>query len=349
MAALFSRHPLALHTTYSELKRTALERRFVLLGSPGSVGEREVSGRRFHYRQYYDPVGKKTADYLGPVGDADAEARTAAVRALIEETKALLPELRLLSQSGYVRVDARTSAVVGSLANGGLFRSGLVLVGSHAYGVLLNELGIRAAAFATEDVDFARAERLEIATTSFAELLAASKVPLRPIPGFGRNAPPTAYKGTGRDRFRVDLLVPTRGTEIATKRVPELDAHATALPRLGYLLERPIEGAVLARDNVVAVRIPRPEAFVWHKLLVSRSRTSTSEKRAKDVDQAAVIFAALAEDAPDTLAAALAEMSRRAREGALSAGEQLRARLDKDGHRRAVELLEELSASRSRG
>jgi hypothetical protein len=342
MASLFSRHPLALQTTFAELKRSALEQTLVLLGSPGSVGEREVNGGRFHYRQYYDAQGKKSADYLGPVGDREGDARAAAVRARIAETAAIIPEIRLLAQSGYVRVDSRTIAVLGAMANRGLFRAGAVLVGSHAYGALLNLLGVRAAAFATEDVDIARGERLDLATTAFADVLAESKVPLLPVPGFDRRAEATSYKVPGRERFRVDLLVPTRGREIETKRVPELEAHATALPYLAHLLGRPIEGVVLARDNVVAVRLPRPEAFVWHKLLVSRLRATVSEKRDKDLQQASVLFAALAEDSPEALASELATISPSARKKTRAAREPLRRRLELSGHDRAVALLHDL-------
>lgn len=71
------------------------------------------------------------------------------------------------------------SAILGAFANHGLFRSGAVLVGSLAYGAVLNELGIRAAAFATEDVDLARGEPLHIERAgSFEQILAASTVVL---------------------------------------------------------------------------------------------------------------------------------------------------------------------------
>jgi len=42
----------------------------------------------------------------------------------------------------------------------GVFAAGATLIGSHAFGVLINQMGIRAAAYATEDVDVARREAL---------------------------------------------------------------------------------------------------------------------------------------------------------------------------------------------
>ena len=50
--------------------------------------------------------------------------------------------------------------MLASLHNHGLFRVGALLIGSHAFGVLLNVLGVKAVPYATEDVDIARREQL---------------------------------------------------------------------------------------------------------------------------------------------------------------------------------------------
>lgn len=170
MASLFSRHSLALHTLFAEVKRRAVELASVPTGSPGSVGIREVKGRKFYYRQFYDARGRKAADYVGPVDDPRAEARARSLREAIAEATGLAGEVRTLVQQGFVRADPRTSAILGAFANHHLFRGGAILV-------------------------------------------------------------------------------------------PELQAHATALPFLGYLLNAPIEGVVLGRESVVPVRIPRRGAL----------------------------------------------------------------------------------------
>ncbi len=304
MAALFTRHPLALQTAYAEVKREASEQPAVPSGSPGSVGIRQVKDRPFYYRQFYDTRGRKAAEYLGPVGDRTAEDRAQAARERIAASTALSRELRMLGQQGYVRVDARTTALLGAMANGHLFRGGAVLVGSHAYAVAINDLGVRAASFRTEDIDIARGESLRLPeAVRFEEVLAASMVPLFPVPGLGQ-APTTSFKARGADRLRVDLLVPARGRAVTTAPVPELDAHAMALPHLAYLLEETVGSVVLGRDAAVPVRVPRAERLAWHKMYVSQVRTATSEKRTKDLRQAATLVAALFEEAPDALEAA---------------------------------------------
>lgn len=344
MASLYSKQPMPLQTAFAELKRQASEQPFLLVGSPGSVVVRTTSGRRFLYRDYYGPDGKKAGDYIGPEGDAAAEARAAEIREQIALATALVGDAALLAQHGYVRVEPRTDAILAALANNGLFRAGAVLVGSHAYGALLNELGARAAATATEDVDVARDRRLSLeeGAKSFEEMLRDSRVVLHPVPQLDRKKPPTSFKPPGRDRLRVDLLVPTDGKEPKVLEVRELGAHATALPWFRYLLDDPLSGVVLGRRAMVPVRLPRPERLAWHKLLVSRIRHETSEKAGKDVEQAATLVAVLADSAPESLETAFSAVPRDAREKTKEGARRALARLEKTSHAQAVDLLREL-------
>lgn len=340
---LFSRQSLLLQTTFSELKRRAMEQTVLFVGTPGSVGERTVSGRSFWYRQFYDPQGKKSADYLGAVGNAEADALADETKERIELTNALVAEARELSRQGYARVDSRTGAILAALSNHGIFRAGALLVGSHAYGALLSELGVRAANYFTEDVDIARARPLKVVLPEnggFAQMLADSRIDLHPVPGFDRKSPPTSYKTKGADRLRVDLLVPIGGDEVKTRAVPELNAHAMALPFLAYVLERPIDAVLLGREGAVPVKLPRPEAFAWHKMLVSELRGSTRDKQGKDRQQAAVIFSVLAEDAPDALAKAFEEIPRGGKSKIRTAGKIVLELLKSQNHERAAETLE---------
>jgi len=343
---LFSRHALALQTAFSDLSRRALEQPFLLAGTPGSVSIREVRGRRFYYRQFYDAQGKKAAEYLGAVGAPAAEQRAAEVRAAIALAQQLVKEGRLLAQTGYVRTEPRAAAILGALANRAFFRAGGVLVGSHAYGALLNQLGIRAAAFSTEDVDVARDQPLELALApdvTFESILAESTVALLPVPSLDRKAPATSYKAAGRDRLRVDLLVPARGAEVTVRPVPELKAHAQAMPHLRTLLARPVDAIALGREGVVPVRVPRAEAFAWHKVLLSQLRGTTSDKRGKDAAQAAVLLAVLSEDAPDALEAALGELSRATRDKTREGLKPVVGLLERAGHHRAVEVVKAMA------
>lgn len=345
MATLFTKQPLPLQTAFAELKRQSLEQDTLLIGTPGSVVVRTSAGRRFLYRDYYGPEGKKAADYIGPEEDAAAQSAAEQTRERIAFANALLEEAALLVQNGYVRVEPRTNAILAALANNGLFRAGALLIGSHAYGALLNDLGARAAATGTEDVDVARGRPLALAddAKSFEEMLSDSRVPLQAVPQIDRKQPSTSFKPPGRDRLRVDLLMPASGREVKTLFAPELDAHATALPWLRYIIEEARPALVIGRSAMVPVNVPQPERLAWHKMLVSQIRHETSEKAQKDLEQAATLVAILAETAPESLEAALAAVPRGAREKTKQGARRVLARLERTTHERAVELMTDLS------
>jgi hypothetical protein len=339
--SLVTLHPLALQTAYSDLKERARTVEDFFAGTPGSVVVRTVKNREFFYHQYYDALGAKVADYLGPAEDPAAIVLADATRERIAMAAALAAEGRVLARAGYVRVDAKTFAVLAAIASAGLFRAGAVLVGSHAFGVLLNELGVRAVGFATQDVDVARPRPLRLPSgATLAGILGASRVPLVPVPGFDRRRSVTSYKAKGRDPFRVDLIAPTAGSTPSVTEVPELAAHATTLPGLAPLVARPLVAVALGREGAVAVTVPRPEALAWHKMIVSRERTARADKKTKDEHQAAVLVAALAGSEPAALEEAWGELPSAMRKKARDALPAVRAKLVAAKESRAVEVLD---------
>jgi hypothetical protein len=339
---LFVPHSRALTVLHGDLESHAALGAEAFPGTAGSVIERQNgSGFRFFAHQYYDGDGKKKERYLaGPVGAPAAEKRAAATRARIKEIKDLVPSLRLLGREGYNLADARTYGTVASLANHGVFAAGALLVGSHAYGILLNRLGARAQSYATEDIDIARGEALAFEAqpdAGFLEMLRDSGLDFVEVPRLERGAPPTSFKQRGRSHFHVDLLVPSPAENFPVVAVPELQAHATGLPYLHYLLAESQSAPLLAREGLCAVRVPLPERFAVHKLVVSRLRVERGAKSDKDVFQASVLAAVLAETHPGALESAVAALPRRARKHFTSGLEQARSYLEP--HPRALEEL----------
>jgi hypothetical protein len=343
---LYAAHGSALATLYAEVENYARGTAAVFVGTAGSVLERRnAQGFRFYARQYYDGGGKKREQYLaGPVGDPAAERLAAETRKHIAELKQVVPHLRLLGREGYNLVDPKTYATLASLSNGGLFRAGAVLIGSHAYGALLNQLGARAIPYATHDVDIARATPLafpNVPDKSFLETLRGSGIDFVEIPELDRRKPGTSFKEPGRSFFQVDLLVPSRTSRIHTVPVPELKAHATALPYLAYLLGECQDSVVLAREGCCLLRVPVPERFALHKLIVSQSRSGRAQKSGKDISQASVLLAILSERHPGSIEAAAEHLPKSARRlvrtAAALARQQLRA------HPRAIETLDEIN------
>src|SRR5215472_6367704 len=292
-------HPDALNVVYANLESFALAEREAFVGTAGSVVERRnADGVRYYAHQFYDGSRRQRERYLaGPVGHPDAEARVRDLRARIERLKAQVPLLRMLGREGFALVPPRAFAAIAALHNRGVFAAGAALIGSHAYGVILNRMGVRAAPYMTEDVDLARGAPLTFERApelGLHQILSESGIEFFEVPSFDRKAPSTKFKERGKGgALEVDLLVPSRDETFPTVPVPELRAHATGLPYLGYLLAESQPGTVMMREGCCAVRVPLPERLAVHKLVVSRLRAGRSAKSRKDVAQAIVLLAAL--------------------------------------------------------
>jgi hypothetical protein len=317
-APLYTMHPRALVVLYADLENHARSQRQVFVGTAGSVIERRnASGFRFYAHQFYDGEGRKRERYLaGPVGSPDADAAAADLRERISEQKELVPELRMLGREGFSVADRKTYATIAALANRGIFAAGAVLVGSHAYGVLTNRLGIRAAPYATEDIDVARGARLDVGDargTAFLDVLNDSGIEFVEVPPLDRKKPSTSFKQRGRSRFHVDLLAPSKDEGFPTIAVPELAAHAMGVPFLAYLLAASQMAMLVSPEGCCMVRVPLAERFAVHKLVTSVLRGSRDSKSEKDVFQASVLAAVLAEHHPGALESAAKEVPRGAR------------------------------------
>jgi len=342
---LYETHPRALTTLFAETEAHAFSQTEVFVGTAGSVMERSnAAGYRFYAHQFYDAFGQKRERYLaGPLGSTEADALAQGVRTRIEDLRTILPSLRLLGREGFQIADSRAFATLAALANRGLFSAGSLLVGSHAYGVLLNKLGIRAPAYGTEDIDIARAAPLEFSTPGkrrLLDVLRESGIEFVEVPQLDSRYPATSFKQKGRSTFQVDLLAPSRGETIGSIRVPELDAHALTLPYLGYLLGESQLSVFLAREGCCAVRVPVPERFAIHKLIVSMLRTGRDAKSLKDREQAALLIAAMAELHPGAIESAVEKVPRGARRILKRAIGTIRQQLETN-HPRAWQALEE--------
>jgi len=303
---IFELHPDSLNVEYGNIENAAAGQEEVFLGTAGSVLERtNKDGFKFYSHQFYDGDKKKRQEYLaGPIGSEDADAAAARMRARIAEVKGLVKIIRMLGREGFNLVDAKTYATIGALHNHGVFEAGGMLIGSHAYGVLLNKLGVRAAQYKTEDVDLARREALafeKVPDKGLLEILRESGVDFVEVPSLERRKPATSFKKKGRAQFHVDLLVPSHDDTFPTVAVPELDAHATGLPYLRYLLAESQPATLLAREGCCSIVVPLPERFAVHKLVVSQLRTGRGAKSMKDVQQASVLCGALAELHPGAI------------------------------------------------
>lgn len=313
----------------------------VFTGTAGSICLRtNQNGAQFYVHRFYDGSSIQRETYIGKVGECEAEIDE--LRSKIAEVKALVPELRLLIREGFQSADPKPYATLASLHLHGLFAAGASMIGSHAFGVLINQLGIRSAAYATEDVDVARNAVLAFQRypeKSFLDILRSSGINFVEVPAFDRKQPSTSFKQQGNSRFHVDLLVPSPNDTIHIVEVPELTAHATALPYLAYLLKHTHIATLIAREGCCPVRVPSAERFAVHKLIVSQLRTNRDAKSSKDIFQAAVLLSALGEKFPGAMTSAAADLPTSAHSYFVRGAKQAMD-LMKDHPRALDELLE---------
>jgi hypothetical protein len=334
--------PAALAALFGTLAGQAKAGAPVFAGTAGTIVVRKnQQGTEFYVRRFYaeDSIAKE--QYIGLKPEADDKARE--LQGKIDEVKNTTASLRLLVREGFQAADSKTYVTLATLHLHGLFQAGATLVGSHAYGVILNQMGFRAPEpYATEDVDVARRAALafdQVPEKSFLDILKESGIDFVEVPELDARKPSTSFKQRGMSRFHVDLLVPSPDMEIHNLPVPELKANASALPYLAYLLRNAQMSTLLAREGCCPVQVPLPERFALHKLVVSQLRSNRDAKSAKDVFQASAVIEALGESFPGALESAFEALPVSAHAHLLKALPMVRRQLG-EGARGLEELQE---------
>jgi len=317
------RMPLEIQTLYAELMEQliAFETNRSIGKLPGTFTFKEVKGETYIYFQYSEPGGVKKQIYLGK----ESPSLRKVVERFYEERKSDQPDREsiqrlcaLLRTGGAMVTDTMSTRVIRSLSEAGVFHLGGVLVGTNAFIVMGNLLGVRwdRAALRTLDIDIAGSATMEIAVpqirADIPEALASLEMGFLPVPPLNPKDPSTSFKVRGKP-LRVDLLTPKRkrsGSGAIT--LPRFNAAAFQLPYLDYLIENPVKGATINGGGAL-VNVPDPARFAYHKLLTAGERSVTEHtKVAKDHLQAAQLFELLLEERPEDV--------RMAREEILSRG-----------------------------
>ena len=287
----------------------------------GSLTRRIIKGRAYWYvrrrvgrRIQETYVGPETEELLERLEDLEQEVASAKVAA--RNRRGLI---RMLRAAGYLTTDRRSGLILEELALAEVFRLQSVLVGTHAFRCYAAHLGARLSSelATTSDLDIAQERSVSVALTETAspplhEALARAERFLR-VPELDPRSPSTSWR-TADQALRVDLLTPLvgRGRE-GPVELPALGAHASALRFLDYLLAETVPAAMLTGSGVL-VRVPTPERFALHKLIVSQRRSAAeASKVTKDLAQAAALLEVLLEDRPADLADAWQDLVERGR------------------------------------
>lgn len=302
---LFTPFDGPVNTLYAELVERTRAEEELLPGTPGSLSlrPRGESGN-YWYRRYYNLPSQLTEKL---VGREDDEAAYQWMSQRIEAARWVEQQVVNLRKLGFQVANKDAARVLVEMRNRHLFSAGLVMVGTLAFMAWLNELGIRAVASSTLDLDLARRQPLKLAiAVPLLETLKATDIEIFMVPGLSPDTPATSAKRPGKEGLRVGLL--TNGPELGLSvAVPELKWHARTVPHFDYLLQDPQQAAMLAGGHCIPVQLPAPLRMAWHKVYSSTRRTADRAKADKDLWQAAVLLAVQVEGDSADLGSSLLE------------------------------------------
>lgn len=305
--------PLQLQTAYQDLMQHHQAQ--PPLAIEGSILLREKGGRGYWVARRR--AGEKTVEEaIGP-DTLETRAVVDAARQQGEVRKRWLREtaadVAVLRAGRCPAPDMLTGRLLAAIAKTGFFAAGGVLGGTQAFRHYPLELGLAAPRISflmTGDVDLLAPSDLTLAAAdrSLTNKLGDLGIEMEAVFPLDPGRPPKWRVG---GRLDLEFLSPmARGGEV--DRFHEgIGEEVQALKFLDFSLENPIEAVSLYRSGV-SIKIPSPQRYALHKLIVSRLRTGAfQQKRQKDLDQAEWLIGALAERRPFELWEALDDLRRR--------------------------------------
>lgn len=272
--------PLNFQTMYADLLQS------VALSDTdhGSISTRKIKGREYLYVTTKDG-SKRNQKSLGPADNPKVQAKAAEIQRAANLAKGLRTTVSALKKAHIPSPSLPLGRVLEVIANAGLFKQGVVLVGTAAYQSYPCLVGayLPSGALTTNDVD--------LLVTSFVakdEPQDLEKILQRADPTFKAHMSredtlPKVFKAD--NDFQVDILTKFGRGRRSPVRVDDLQCSAEALTFMEYLAEESIEAVALYGTGVL-VSVPPPIRYAIHKLLIARERKSGSPKRAKDLRQA---------------------------------------------------------------
>ncbi len=272
--------PLNFQTMYADLLQT------VALAdvAHGSISLRKIKGQEYLYLTTKDG-SKRRQISLGRADDASAQAKANAVLESAEAAKGRRTTVSALKKARIPSPSLPLGRVLEVIANEGLFRQGVVLVGTAAYQTYPCLVGahLPSSALTTNDAD--------LLVSSFLakdEPQDLEKILQRADPTFRAQMSrddklPKVFKAA--NNFQVDILTEFGRHRTYPRLVDGLLCSAEALSFMEYLGEESTEAVALYGAGVL-VNVPSPMRYAIHKLLIAQERKTHSVKRAKDLKQA---------------------------------------------------------------
>lgn len=309
--------PLVLQTTYAELVERCAQAAFGdSFSTDGVFTPKTVRGRRYWYFQLPTKAGRGQK-YVGPETPELLERIAHRQKTLDDERERRSLVSTLVRSFGMPQPVPEIGSIVEALARARVFRLRGVLVGTVAYQTYSPMLGSKLpiSILQTGDVDIAQFKNVSVAvndqTAPVLEVLKEVNKTFRPVPTI-HGEQVTSYAAKGG--LRVDFLTPNEGAETdKPQRLPALQTDAQPLRFLDFLIRDP-EPAIILYGSGVYVKVPAPQRYAVHKLMIARRRREGAAKRDKDVQQAEALLTLLLKKRRHELKSAWEEAYKRGKE-----------------------------------
>lgn len=250
----------------------------------GSISIRNIKGKDYLYVTSKNGSTRKQKS-LGPASAPAAQAKAAQIRQAAENAKGLRTTVSALKRAYIPGPSLPLGKVLEAIANAGLFKQGVQLIGTAAYQTYPCLVGayLPASALMTNDADL-----LVSSFTAHDEPHDLEKILQRADPTFKAHFSredklPKVFKAA--NNFQVDILTKFGRGRTSPIIVGDLQCSAEALKFMEYLCDDSVEAVALYGTGVL-VSVPPPIKYAIHKLLIAQERKAQSTKRSKDLRQA---------------------------------------------------------------
>jgi hypothetical protein len=273
--------PLNLMTVYADLLQS-LE---LSDTAPASIATKTIKKRKYVYATVKDGSAR-VETYLGSADDPEVQEKVERYRHAAARAKSLKSTVSILKQGKLPAPSLVLGRILEVVANAGLFRRGMTLVGTAAYQTYAGMLGYYApaATLATNDADFSLAEFIaDDNEEDIGSILKRADPTFNPV-WHADDKLPKAFRAS--NGFTVDLITSFGRGRKSPVMVESLGCAAVPLAFQEFPTAETIETIALYGSGVL-VRVPTPLRFAVHKLLVAQRRRSTeTAKKQKDLRQA---------------------------------------------------------------
>lgn len=307
---LYRELPVAAQTAYAELFEMvqAAEAARSPAALSGKIAWKTIKGRRYAYWAFKEIDGRKREYYLGPDGPAIAAIESARARGA-PALDAVARQAAVTLAQGCVATPPKHFRIVKRFADYQFFRAGGLLVGTHAFLALGNQLGVAwGSGTRTLDLDFAHhGPGGNVAVALPADLRIDTHGALQSLQmGFlqalgGPKGLAAQYVSEREPDLRIDFITPMR-RKSDLLAAPDLGVALSPLKFLDYLIESPGQAVLLDRADACLVNLPDPARYGLHKLIVAAERGPKNPKYAKDILQALALIEWHLQRAPHAIA-----------------------------------------------